>query len=469
LPASAPAVMSVAYPPRIEIVPPYSVSAAPEVHDLLRMVGMPMLPWQSRFLDQMLAENDQGMWAASEVALIVPRQNGKSYVLAARILASLFLTGEDLITYTAHRVDTALEVFNLVDRLARSHPDLEKMMKSTTRTGGKETITMRDGRRFKIVARSRATGRGFTGDCIIFDEALELRDQSALNAMMPTLATRPNAQVVYASSAGDSGSVVLAGIRDRAMREHDPDMCFVEYSADKDADPDDEIVLLAANPGAPDLISMRAIRNERKRMSIDGFRQERMGVWAHELARTVIPPVIWKATTRSYNEQPQKRHLGIAFDVASDRSWSAIVAAWRVGETVHVRTSQHRQSDNWLVKELIALSERYECKITYDATGPGRDIGEALQLADVDVDPVSGRDFATSCARFLSGLSAQTITHHPDAPMAKAAEVATSRAVGEGWVFARRHASVPICSLTAATLAVWAVDHRLTPVEPRIW
>src|SRR6185312_10924040 len=138
LPRSALDEMSVASLPRIEIVPDYASTAAPEVRDLLRMIKLPLLPWQSRFLDQMLAENDQGQWAANEVCLIVPRQNGKSYVLAARILAALFLTGEELITYTAHRVDTALEVFNLVDRLARTHPDLEKLIKSTTRTGGKE-------------------------------------------------------------------------------------------------------------------------------------------------------------------------------------------------------------------------------------------------------------------------------------------------------------------------------------------
>src|SRR4051812_19763716 len=107
------------------------------------MIDMPLMPWQSRFLTQLLAEDDQGHWASPEACLLVPRQNGKSYVLAARILAGLFLTGERLITYTAHRVDTGLEVFNLVDQLARSHPDLERMIKATTRTGGKETITMR--------------------------------------------------------------------------------------------------------------------------------------------------------------------------------------------------------------------------------------------------------------------------------------------------------------------------------------
>ena len=469
MPRSARAAKPVVALPRVELVPNAASTASPEVVELLSMIDMPMLPWQSRFLDQMLAERADGRWAASEVCLIVPRQNGKSYVLAARILAGLFLTGEELITYTAHRVDTALEVFNLVDRLARSHPELRRLVKRTTRTGGKETVEMIDGRRFKIVARARSTGRGFTGDCLIMDEALELRDHAPINALLPTLATRENAQLVYASSAGDAGSVVLQSVRDRAIREHDPDLCFVEYAADKDCDIDDERAWLEANPGVPDLIKLPAIRRERVRMSIDGFRQERLGIWAHELARTVIPPVVWRASLRSYVEQPEPGHLGLAFDVSTDRKWSTIVAAWRVGATVQTRISRHDDGDAWLVDELCALSEKYECKITYDATGPGRDIGEALKLADVDVDPISGRDFAASCARYLSGLGAQTITHHPDVAYDRAAEVAVARTMGEGWAFARRHAVVPISPLAAAALAVWAVDHKLAPVIPLIF
>jgi phage terminase large subunit-like protein len=236
LTASANAALSGAHPV-VEVVPPAVTSAAPELLDLLNLLGMPMLPWQARYLTQMLGETTAGVWAAPECCLVVPRQNGKSHLLAARILAGLFLVGEELITYTAHRVDTALEIFNYVDRLARSHPDTKKQIRRTTRTGGKETLELMDGRRLKILARSRATGRGFTGDCLILDEALELRDHAPINALLPTLATRDNAQLIYASSAGDAGSVVLASVRERGRRGDDPGLCYVEYAADPHGDP----------------------------------------------------------------------------------------------------------------------------------------------------------------------------------------------------------------------------------------
>lgn len=437
---------------------------------MLKMINMPLMPWQERFLVQLLAENRLGHWAAPEACLLVPRQNGKSYVLAARILAGLFLTGEELITYTAHRVDTALEVFNLVDRLARSHPDLEAQIKSTVRTGGKETLHMRSGARFKIVARARATGRGFTGDCLIMDEALELRDHAPINALLPTLATRPNAQLIYASSAGDKGSVVLASVRDRGVRESDPSLLFVEYAAERDADPDDEDQWLASNPGAPELITLAAIRRERARMSLDGFRQERLGIWAHELARAIIPPLVWQRSTRLYELPTDSAALSIAFDLATDRSHATIVVAQRTFDgNVHVRVSNHADADDWLVERLSTFAAAYDVPISYDMTGPGRDIADKLARADVAVDAINQRDFSTSCARLLSGLTAQTITHHPDLALDQAAEVAVARKTGELWTINRRHAPLPVTPLCAAALAVWALEHKPTPVVPRIW
>jgi phage terminase large subunit-like protein len=298
--------------PLTELVPPAVTSAAPEALALVELVGMPMLPWQARFLQQMLGETSAGRWAAPEVGLVVPRQNGKTYVLAARVLVGLFLVGEELITYTAHRVDTALEVFNLVDRLIQNCPDTKALHKRTLRTQGKEAIELTTGSRMKIQARTRSTGRGFTGDCLIFDEALELRDQGPINAMLPTLATRDNAQVIYASSAGDAGSVVLAGVRERGQRPDTRELCFVEYAAPRDADPDDEAALINANPGVPTLISMDAIRRERTQMSLDGFRSERMGIWTHEASRSVIPGSVWQASFSEAAEAPAdpSRHPG---------------------------------------------------------------------------------------------------------------------------------------------------------------
>jgi phage terminase large subunit-like protein len=435
------------------------------------MVGMPLLPWQERFLEQMLGETEAGSWAASEVGLLVPRQNGKSFLMAARILAGLFLVGESLITYTAHRVDTALEIFNLVDRLARSHPETKRRIRRTQRAQGKETIELISGERFKIQARSRGTGRGFSGDCLIFDEALELRDQAAINAMVPTLATHENNQVVYASSAGDAGSVVLAALRERGRRGESQSLCYVEYAADREADPDDLAAILDANPGMPDLIGIEAVRREREAMSLDGFRQERLGIWSHELSRAVIPGSIWQQTAGIAPGQPSKGKLGLAFDVSIDRAWSSIVVAWRIEETTYLRVARHQQGDGWLLAELQAMAEAYEVPISYDDAGPARDIGEALAIRGILIDRIGGRDYASACARLLSGLTAGQVIHHPFGPLDAAASAATSRTIGDAWAFARRDASVSISPITAAALAVWAADHELVvPLPPpMIW
>jgi phage terminase large subunit-like protein len=399
--------------PLIERIPAAATtSAAPEAVELLDLVHMPMLPWQTRFLTQMLAETHAGRWAAPEVALIVPRQNGKSYVIAARVLVGLFLVGERLITYTAHRVDTALEVFNLVDQIILDCPETAALHKRTTRTGGKETIELKSGARFKVIARARATGRGFTGDCLILDEALELRDFAPINALLPTLATKENAQLIWARSAGDAGSIVLAKVRERGQRGDEPGLLYVEYAAERTADPDDRTVWLGANPGAPSLIGLDAIQRERERMSLDGFRQERLGIWAHELSRTVIPGSTWIATTKPITDTPELGRLGLAFDVSTDRAWASVVAAWRTPAGVHVRVSRHDAGDAWLVPALLDLQKAWRVPITFDEAGPARDVGEALKLAGVEIDPVNGRDFASSCARLLSGLTAGEISHH---------------------------------------------------------
>lgn len=451
--------------PRIELVPPAASTAGPDVLQLLDMLHMPLFPWQERFLAQLFSETAQGKWAAPQACLLVPRQNGKSYLMAAVVLAKLFLFGENLITFTAHRVDTALEVFNLVDQLARDCSATRKRILRTRRSGGKETIELISGQRFKVMARSRGTGRGFAGDTVIMDEALELRDQNAINAMLPTLATRPNSQLIYSSSAGDAGSVVLAGVRERGISGA-PRLLFVEYAADREARLDDRGAWHVANPSHPVLIGDEAIQDELAAMSPDGFRQERLGVWSHELSQAVIPGQVWRNSARVVGQQPQPGGIGLAFDVSTDRSHSSIVVAWMVDQRVQVRMARHDQGDKWLVDDLEALAKVWKVPLFYDDAGPARDIGEALKLKQVDVQGIGGKDFATSCARLVSGLAAGTITHHTDAALDRAAETATARTVGEAWAFARRTAAVPISPLTAAALAVWALDHA-QPARPR--
>src|SRR5499427_761968 len=97
--------------PRILYVPDYSSSAGQEAVELAELAGLYLDPSQRLVLERALAERPDGRWAAAEVGLCLPRQNGKNAVLEARELAALFLLDEHLTIHSAQQFKTAKEHF----------------------------------------------------------------------------------------------------------------------------------------------------------------------------------------------------------------------------------------------------------------------------------------------------------------------------------------------------------------------
>jgi hypothetical protein len=97
--------------PRISSVPQYSVSLGDEAIDFAAKAGLFLDPWQQMVLRESLGMVPGGKWAAPQVGLLVPRQNGKGAVLEALELFHMFALGTPLIVHSAHRFDTSQEHF----------------------------------------------------------------------------------------------------------------------------------------------------------------------------------------------------------------------------------------------------------------------------------------------------------------------------------------------------------------------
>lgn len=186
--------------PRFQVVPEARSSAGQEAIELAASAGLILDPWQCNVLEGALGERDDGKWAASEVGLIVPRQNGKGGILEARELAGLFVFGERLLLHSAHEFKTAAEAFLRLRALVVNTPELSKQVSRIHTSHGEEGIELRSGARIRFVARSTGSGRGFTGDLIVLDEAYNLPPPT-MAALVPTLSARPNTQLWYTSSA----------------------------------------------------------------------------------------------------------------------------------------------------------------------------------------------------------------------------------------------------------------------------
>src|SRR5690606_38704952 len=221
--------------PRIRSVPPYAHTSGDEAIELCAMAGLHLDPWQQLVLRDSLGERDDGSWTAFEVGVVVPRQNGKGSILEARELTGLFLLDEELILHSAHEFKTAQEAFRRIQRLIDDTPTLKKRVGRVRTSHGEEGIELKDGRRLRFVARSTGSGRGFSADLVILDEAFNLPGE-AMAALLPTLSARPNPQIWYTSSAGMEESDWLRNVRKRGMAGEKADrLAYFEWSAQTEA------------------------------------------------------------------------------------------------------------------------------------------------------------------------------------------------------------------------------------------
>ncbi|MCX5112203.1 terminase [Streptomyces sp. NBC_00378] len=472
--------------PRITTVPSTRLSSSgQEAVELAALAGLKLDPWQQHVLDMGLSERADGSWSAFEVAVNVPRQNGKGGVIEARELAGLFLLGEKLILHSAHEFKTSIVAFKRIEQLIMGCPDLRKRVLRVRRTTGEEAVELVTGQVLRFLARSGGSGRGFTGDCNVLDEAMILGDD-AMGALMPTMSAVPNPQIWYLGSAGiGSPSVQLGRLRARAVAaveagEPDPSLAYFEWSVDPHraecaigctdhADADDPRAWAVANPALGIRISSEHVRNERLSMGGGGiFERERLGVgdYPTDGADTwqVIGEDAWRALAAA-ESQPEGA-VAFAVDATPERSHAAIAAAgtWRGG--THVEVIDHRPGMGWVVARAKELHARWKPRAwVVDAGGPaGSLIKELADELDVEIVSPKAREVAAAAGQFFDAVADQSLSHLDQAPLTTALAGAQKRPLGDAWAWARRGVGVDISPLVAVTNAKWGLGAEVEEV-----
>src|SRR5690606_10070246 len=183
--------------------------------------------------------------------------------------------------------NTAAEGFRRTLFHIENNAVLSKRVKRVRTSHGEEGIELKNGARLRFVARSTGSGRGFSGDCVILDEAYNLASEG-MSALLPTLSARPNPQIWYTSSAGMTSSEQLRKVRERGIAGSSRRLAYFEWSAPADADLDDREAWAQANPALGIRITEEFVESEREAMDDLGFSRERLGIWFDPAAQMVI-------------------------------------------------------------------------------------------------------------------------------------------------------------------------------------
>lgn len=466
--------------PRLEWVPPGGQlsDAGLKAADLAATAGLVLDDWQQYVVDQSLRRRSDGRWSAFEVCLIVSRQNGKGTVLEAFELAGLFLGEQDgfgderLILHSAHEFKTASEAFRRILGLIQDTPLLSRQVAHVYLQRGAESIELKNGKRLRFVARSSGSGRGFSGDRVILDEA-QILGNEAMEAVLPTLSARPNPQVIYTATAGNPDSVQLGRLRRRGLARNDLSLAFFEWSAEDGDDPAAMSTWAKANPGLGIRITPDYVGRERATLSPEGFARERLSVGDYPSADgdtwTTVSEALW-ASLEDSGSRPRDP-VAFAVEVGPERRMAALAAAGlRDDGRVHVEVIDHRAGTDWIPARVAELARKHRpCGIVLDPGSHAGALIEGVTQAGVEVvTPFSARDAAAACSQFFDACRQDDLRHLGQPELTSALARAKTRPLGDAWAWDRKN-ETDISPLTACTLALWAINRfarsRIPPYD----
>ena len=433
--------------PRAHSHPPYVSSAGREAVSLAAKAGLYLDPWQRLVLRDALGERADGKWAAFEVALVVPRQNGKGSILEALELAAIYLPDPHapppLVLHSAHEFKTSAEHFRRMRDLIESTEMFRRQVRIIRTAAGAETIERHNGARIRFVTRSGSSGRGFSADLIVVDEAYNLTAES-MAAVLPTLSARPNPQIWYTSSAGMAASDQLARLRQRGFASNDPSLAYFEWSAPDGTDLDDRAAWAESNPAFGRRIAEMFVVAERAALPDEQFGRERLGLWADvRSGKPAIDPTVWAVLADPKAPRGESPSFGVA--TAPDRSWCAVAVAWtRPDGATQVMLADYRPTTTWVLPRVNDLRERWGGSVLVDTASRG--------MIEGAVEP-SGADQAQAHTALADAALAGTVHHGNEPAMNLAVAQSRWKPVGDSYVFDRKSAA-DISPMVAAALAV---------------
>jgi len=464
-------------PPRFCSVPDCVDSRGQEALEVADQLGITLDGWQAFALERGLGVREDGSWAALEVGLVCPRQNGKNGVLEVLELTGILAFGERLIIHSAHLADTSKEGFRRLEDLLDANAWLSSKVRHIWRTNGHEAIEFDTGQRIRFRTRTKGGGRGFSADRVVFDEAMILPEVSHA-AVFPTVSARPNPQVWYTGSAVDQmiheDGIVLARIRERGLAGEDPSLAYFEWSAEPEGD--EPLVVASrnadllesreawaeANPALGIRIAEEHVESELRSMDPRTFAVERLGIgdWpaTDGSATTVIPVKRWLELVDSSSAIVGP--VAFAYDVAPDRSTTAIcVAGAREDGFLHLEVVDSRPGTRWVAARVAELVERHDAVgVICDAAGPAGSLIPAIEELGVEVEAVSATDHSRACGSLLDAVLEGTIRHLGTAELRAAIRGAARRPLGDSWAWSRKNSAVDISPLVAITLARWGAS-----------
>lgn len=433
--------------PRICVAPEpegYNSNHGEDAVEYAGFYGLTADQWQATVVQTWMRQTPLGRWAASTWCVTVSRQNGKNGSLEIVELYGMAELGLRFL-HTAHEVKTARKAFRRLKHFFgekpndpnAKYPELNALVVEVRNTNGQEAIELHNGASIEFIARSKGSGRGFTVDVLVCDEAQDLQD-TELEALQPTISAAPSGDPVtifMGTPPADTGALGEPFIRARngAIDGTNPRIAWVEFSAPGDVDAmtvpqleafvRDRANWAAGNPAWGTRINEDTILTELNMFSARSFARERLNMFpAAGGASAAISKKSWDPLkiTEVGQDWPV---LAYGLDMNHERTKVTIAVAVDSGEMgpVHLELAVEAPFDNEGTSALVEwLWERAKRRvpIVIDALSPAASISAHLKRKKMKVFILGAAEFTQACAGLYDAATKdKSITHLGQKPL----------------------------------------------------
>jgi len=374
------------------------------------------------------------------------------------------------VVWTAHRTRTATKTFQTLKAMT-SRPKVKPHMLEPRNANGEQEVRFRNGSVIMFGAREQGFGRGFDKiDMAVFDEA-QILSEKGLEDIVPTTnqSEMPGGALLFFMGTPprptDPGAE-FSNRRRSAIGGETEDTVYVEFSADSDADLDDQKQWARANPSFPARTPVASMKRMRANLTDDdSFRREALGIWDDDEAGGHLTVTAWSALADVEVDVRPLPGTVLVLDVAPGHVSASITACANDGSRGMpvLELAEKRAGSSWLPERAAELVEHYGATVALNSSGPvGALIPELVRLG-VEFTDVRGPDYSKACGRIVAMVNASGFRHDGDPDFVTAVAGAKARKNGDGFTWSRTDSSVDISPLIGATVALWAVAS--TPEE----
>lgn len=437
----------------------------------LLIARVPFLPWQ-RYVADVANEVDPetGLLWYETVIVVVPRQQGKTTLLEPTLVTAALRRPDIDVVYTAQ--DRQMSKRRLIDELAdrrlARRPELSGAFK-VRRSNGSESIRWSNGSQITTVANTDEAGHGLTLDLACLDEAFSHEDLTVVTALEPTTITRPDPQVWVVSTVGDGTDGLLQHyqeIGETSLRSPLSRIAYFEWSATDDDDRDDPRTHARVMPALGHTITAERIANRRANLTPEVFDRAYLCRRPSTELSAKLPAGSWSRCSSEVSPIAlEPGRLVMALDVAADRRSTSVAVAGTstTSGSLAVVTHSIDGVSSTAVREIAQLvSTLGPALIVADRRAGAGALVDALRLAGVPIEEITGPQLVSNCGSFYDAVTAEApeVEHDNQPALSAAANAAISRPLGDAWAWDRRRSPVELSPLLAATHAVGT--HRST-------